>query len=1370
MARTHRRGLRRTVAAFGLALAATLLLGVERPLASRAADEAEILRILDQLPTSGQDWTREWMSSSTEGDARSIDAMLQLSKKLDRGEIKQLVGRAPEKYRALANNLDVARHQYVKRLVARSVAEANRRLAGKRPVSRALTVNAGGTGDFTRDQDITVFGGDALREKTLFECMRDQLVKDGVVSAAEAAGMDVRSGINVERLEVSFHRGGNSLPDPRFATDVQSFALEYARVINAQARNPEAYYGLAYEQEVAGRQYLTFKPGTTYVQSFDADGAGKVSYTGHLARSTAEVRAHLRGAVDQRWRRSQYATHMAADYFQAVRHEQGEHGGGDLTKGALKYAGRALDALLAFDAIGREDRGSPRDAKPVWIRTGKETGPILELTREDKIELLRGVMPDKSDALLQSVSESLDVAAQVFANKADPVKALHLGEDAARDHAKIALIFLRHAVASTTEAVALEMLDPPPFEARWVQGYDDPHSPWHQMTPEQQAEHLRRSCETYRRATSVAAMENLLTQMFLLRQLDRPEHNPKGTTAGHDAIARMIERASPRAAPLLRVAAEYANGLMAFEHGGRAETRLWGYKRMVQCQRILREAAGINEGPTVVERLTNLSLQDYRKKRQEKQTFWPPAADELKEHLRTIVEDAFPPTDLAGAKQKLREHGVKGYLAGRAVEELGQPSNVSDLLTLVEMYQEDATSADLLKFAGTNLVSRTHWSVGFFIQAAEVHDEASLKDLGKNLVFDALARLVPPAATAKLAFDIERGIVVTTVGYTLDQLNDALVDAVYTGEAGRLNDALSGHNAGKIRDAVSPVCPAPFVLKVPEVDPKTEKPTGKTRIAIDRAGLYLHYLRQWGGTDDYDQEPSVRPPYSGRQGAFLKANDRAVQAMSRAAEKAGPTWFGSSESYVSDTEVHEALAAFRTAVEKEAREVVNASLTEIVVREFHKGGKNVIEEGLVRRLADDVLCGLMDRWQTDRRARASAFGEAVDMAAMADLSAVAKALQASAHGGAPGADADAVAAWYASGENAAPGAKPRPTPSPAASLAPARLDLVVKPLGGEAGSTIDAFDSRVPFTAQLVDQDGKPIDSPLIRVTLKAGPVSPVNPGETVKAGTLVRHDLTATAVDAAGKTVATKTIEVRVHLPDDPLGPFRDSRSVTVLIEGHRSTHAASPSGESRDDDDMLEECEVVRLADQGKNGQRATLAWSGNSFSAEWSLEKTGGSLSKARERPLDWKPGATSSETASLSIKGTYDPKARTMSFTLTKKRRSFGAQEFRNGEVREKDADGHEGKVIAWKCAVTDMTIVEQLDISAQNLPASGRGFEVDGDAAAAQQHGAAYSWKKETTVVSRATENDKTERGTNSASAQFRGKDRWRVGISFSKSD
>lgn len=91
------------------------------------------------------------------------------------------LGNGGERVRPLIRNLDVGRHELLKHIYHRAMILANEKLAaaGLSPLNTLQAINAGGTGDYTRDQDITVFAGDPVREKAFFDAVeivaRDEL-------------------------------------------------------------------------------------------------------------------------------------------------------------------------------------------------------------------------------------------------------------------------------------------------------------------------------------------------------------------------------------------------------------------------------------------------------------------------------------------------------------------------------------------------------------------------------------------------------------------------------------------------------------------------------------------------------------------------------------------------------------------------------------------------------------------------------------------------------------------------------------------------------------------------------------------------------------------------------------------------------------------------------------------------------------------------------------------------------------------------------------------------------------------------------------------------------------------------------------------
>ena len=78
-------------------------------------------------------------------------------------------------------------------------------------------------------------------------------------------------------------------------------------------------------------------------------------------------------------------------------------------------------------------------------------------------------------------------------------------------------------------------------------------------------------------------------------------------------------------------------------------------------------------------------------------------------------------------------------------------------------------------------------------------------------MFQCLAYFVPAAGQAKLFFDIERGIVMVTFGYAVNTMNNGVIDALYSGDAGRDPDIKGTISLkGDLRTNIDPVVPPEF--------------------------------------------------------------------------------------------------------------------------------------------------------------------------------------------------------------------------------------------------------------------------------------------------------------------------------------------------------------------------------------------------------------------------------------------------------------------------------------------------------------------------------------------------------------------------------
>jgi hypothetical protein len=265
----------------------------------------------------------------------------------------------------------------------------------------------------------------------------------------------------------------------------------------------------------------------------------------------------------------------------------------------------------------------------------------------------------------------------------------------------------------------------------------------------------------------------------------------------------------------------------------------------------------------------------------------PDAAREASQAFREHLAEAFPShaEEWAGFRKNLRENGWDGYVARRLVDEMFQWDTIADGLTLVEMYQGGAEAKDYLKFVGINLASRIHWGVGPLVQALDVYDAdpsaaaTKAKELGKSLVFMTLSRVVPWAASAKIAFDVTSGTVRVTVGWAIGKANEATIDALYTGEAGRMSAEAAGTVEGRLRDSGVSVLKGEHMRRVADPARRTE-----TRI-VDPDAVYRTFLRAWMKVDPDEVPRLSKGPVE--TDALVTAHDDFVKLLLRQAEEKG---------------------------------------------------------------------------------------------------------------------------------------------------------------------------------------------------------------------------------------------------------------------------------------------------------------------------------------------------------------------------------------------------------------------------------------------------------------------------------------------------
>lgn len=449
--------------------------------ADASADDAPQLAIIQQIrgaeTSKPANWEDTWASQDLNADSAEAKAVLALTK-LSREQIKHELSIASqqEQYRAIKRNLDVGRHQVLKKMFAAAIVEANSRLRKQKltEMKKLTTINCGGYGDFSRDQDITAFGEDPLREQIWFESLQFVAGQMGIHAEFGSPALGIKSGLNFPTLEVTVHCGQNDLPDAPTTADVRSFALDYRKVIERQAKMPEAYFGYGAELEVQGtRQSSPIQVSKTRLQSYSIDKDGKVGYAGVLHATADEVNATVR-YTKGRIQASQNAVHMANNFLQASRHAQDP--ASSPSQGPLKYAGRTLNQLCMM-----------RGMKP-WA----------ELEPPDRVELLRPLFPPDLPEptlvkLATSMANHLDVCDLTLKNRAVPKEMGKNPVDAAVS-GKVALIFLRKAAATSAGQLAREMIAPPAVrprpaaQARGGQGQEvPPHDAGREADAGQQA-------------------------------------------------------------------------------------------------------------------------------------------------------------------------------------------------------------------------------------------------------------------------------------------------------------------------------------------------------------------------------------------------------------------------------------------------------------------------------------------------------------------------------------------------------------------------------------------------------------------------------------------------------------------------------------------------------------------------------------------------------------------------------------------------------------------------------------------------------------------------------------------------------------------
>lgn len=1074
------------------------------PAAGPAAPAAEEppLRVLDHAGGAAgaeMDWKVQYETTPDGNLSATAQATLAVACSLDRKESVAEIKQGGDRTARLYRNLDVGRHEVLKAIYARALVAANERLKAKgaSPLKKVVPVNAGGTGDYTRDQDITVFVGDPDVEKVFFECVVE-------VARGPPFGLEVdpkkTGGIDFPQIEVTLFPGGNDLPDSRFATDVEAFKLRYTETLAKQKADVEAYLGGGADIEVKGRR----RPGQMYVQEITYED-GRIGYRCETPGNRREAASLFSEPGPERFQRWQRASHVFSDYLQGWRHSRG--GDHDPTKGPLKYLGRALEQLCHL--AGRE----------VW----NDRTPM-----DEKVAVIARLWPHL-DPKNPAHRANLEKRVKLFelAHYVKTEKKLPAGADGAAG-TQAALIVLRRCVAATAGEMAREMLFPPDFDIRNLR--PEERARFDAMSPAERHREKMRRDRIYRECVSHEAMENLLLTISMLRHLDQEGGRRTGVQHGDAMIAQMIASAPEPVRKVLRAAAEYTDVAARLEAAPDPATRRALRAELAEVRaRLVAELPGAKlTGQEVLERFEAAGPKAFVDEvTAGRKSPFGAAAEEINRRFDEHLKQAFPSAaeEYKAFRTKVETLGKRGYVMNRLAEEAFQLDSISDALTLVEMYQGGASAGQYAEFLAINVLSRLHWSVGQFIAAARVGSVEDAKTLAKNLVFLTLSRLVPWAGQAKLVFDIARGLVTVTVGWSINVVNAELVDALYTGEAGRTSDDAAGTARGALRDSGFAVLDPSAVIRA------TDEKTGELRIVVDRATVYEQAFRRFTGLDPYDVPRGDAP--EGPTAILVRAHDRFADLLMRQAAEAEPTWVYSTRTprvtmSLDAADVESAITTLQTSLANWCGREAERVHSESGARSYksYLDTEDAIVRGLRERFAADVLAGMIDAWQTRITAQILAMREIERTAVRSDLSGLA------------GAVADDVAGWL--GRGAATGDD-----------APVyELDVRVD---GVKLRDEDAFDGGKPVRVSGFLRGFGDVGENAPRVRIEVVPGTPKvldGKGPKPATGDLIEDLVTVRAVpDGGGAPLAERQVPVRVRLPKDD----REKKTVPILRHEER-------------------------------------------------------------------------------------------------------------------------------------------------------------------------------------------------------------------------
>ncbi len=875
----------------------------------------------------------------------------------------------------LAMNLDVGRHLLLKRLFAEAMVKTNEQIGERQPLNRILTINSGSTGNAKRDQDITVDGGSALQEELLFKNLEK-------LARGKPYNLEVEpkenGGLSIGQLEVELHPRGNDLPDARVTTKVDAHNKKYTRSMQKQGADGEAYWGGGMERIVSERTQSQ-----ALVQEFTLSN-GKVSYTGHTAKNAQQVRSLINGPPEVQMQKWKLASSMVNNALKGQ--DRTLASDPDLTKGPLKYATRTLKDLTDFYG----------------------TAPWVKLTPDDKADLLHRVFPHfnpknaEGRKRLDKVVQALDTARAMRINESTlPAKGTAGVMDNHKVASEICAIFMRKAVVATASEMGRAMLDPPAFDFKKTNLASGELKAFRRMSAWDQHQFMVKKDADFRKMVSHQAMENLLMTMVQWAKLDQDPRMPKRVKMGSETM-RMIQAQAPQELrAVVDIASQYAKVYVASKSAKTPDQCIDQIQKLYDLRNELKQHLGGQEAPgkTLIRKMAKVKPHVYLKNEAAgRPSLMGRQALETSARFRSHLEQRFPKLarDFQNFKAELDTIGPKNYVKRRIAQEMMQLDTAADLLTTLEMMQDGASAGDIGTFWLTNFISTAHWSVSPVISAFQVQSQEDVENLGKNVVFTLMTRYLPGgawAATAKIGFDIAKGAVSVTAGYVIKGENAETIDQLYTGETvlGPVDQVniRGGTKANAIREAFN-------VLSGDHFQTVKDRTTGKENRVLNRAQIYADFFQTWTGTEWADLPH--KPKKDAETMAFTQAHDEFVTLLIRQAEQNQPLWvkdYHATPTHHSldptDDEFKGTMEAIYPMIEALCRSyVVKEVLDKVGTGQFMSGGKDMIEEGLVKRFAADFFAGMIEAWENQITQQMLAVREINQAAMNADLAAMAR--------------------------------------------------------------------------------------------------------------------------------------------------------------------------------------------------------------------------------------------------------------------------------------------------------------------------------------------------------------------------------------------